>query len=105
VALTVDYEPGASTPPHRHGSAFVSTFVISGSVRSQVNDEEVRVYHAGEGWSEDPGSYHKVSENGSTTEPARFIAMFVVESDYKELVTYDCPACKVVKDALTPKDA
>ncbi|KDQ11689.1 hypothetical protein BOTBODRAFT_35118 [Botryobasidium botryosum FD-172 SS1] len=101
VALVVDYEPGAKTPPHRHGSTFVVAYVLSGAVRSQVNDEEVKVYHAGESWSEAPGVYHNVSENASATEPAKFIATFLVDSDYKELVTFDCEACKIAKDVLS----
>jgi quercetin dioxygenase-like cupin family protein len=66
-----------SSVPHRHGSAFVYAYVLSGAVRSQVNDEPVRVYRPGETWFENPGSYHRVSENASATEPARVIQFSV----------------------------
>jgi len=101
VALLIEYEPGAKSPPHRHGSAFVVGYVIEGAVRNQVDDEEVKVYHTGESWSEMPGASHKISENASTTEPARLIATFLVDSDYKALVTFNCEACRLVKGVLS----
>src|SRR5215475_14436106 len=39
VNQIVDYPPGASSVPHRHGSALVYAYVLSGAVRSQVDDE------------------------------------------------------------------
>ena len=30
TTLKITYEPGASTPPHRHGEAFVTAVVLSG---------------------------------------------------------------------------
>jgi quercetin dioxygenase-like cupin family protein len=43
----------------------------------------VRVYHAGETVFEPARSVHLASENASTTEPARFLAMFVSDTDAK----------------------
>src|SRR5918999_681197 len=44
VSQIVDYPPGASSVPHRHArSAFIYAYVLSGAVRSQVDDEPVRV--------------------------------------------------------------
>ena len=34
-----------------------------------------------------PGDRHSVSENASKTEPARLLAVFVVDTDEKELTT------------------
>jgi quercetin dioxygenase-like cupin family protein len=45
------------------------------------------VYRAGESFSELPGDRHAVSENVSGTEPARLLAVFVVDSDEKNLTT------------------
>ncbi|MDF2766812.1 MAG: Cupin 2 conserved barrel domain protein [Rhodospirillales bacterium] len=42
-------------------------------------------YRAGESFSENPGDRHGVSENASDTEPARLLAVFVVDTDEKEL--------------------
>jgi quercetin dioxygenase-like cupin family protein len=38
IAVVVTYPPGGKTPPHHHaGSAFVTGYVLSGAIRSQVN--------------------------------------------------------------------
>jgi quercetin dioxygenase-like cupin family protein len=89
VNQIVDYPPGASSVPHRHGSAFVYAYVLSGAVRSQVDDEPVRVYRPGETWFENPGSYHRVSENASATEPARLLAVLIVDVGVEQLVIPD----------------
>ena len=90
VASVVEYAPGAKSGPHRHAnSAFIAAYVLSGSVRSQVNDEPVKVYQAGESFFEAPGAHHRVSENASTTEPARMLAIFVVDSSERTLTTPD----------------
>lgn len=89
TALVVDYAPGASTPAHRHGQAFVVGYVLSGAIRSRVNNGEEHVYHAGESWTEKPGDHHTVSANASTTEPARLLAIFVADSKDKNLVMMD----------------
>ena len=78
TALEVTYAPGGKSPSHFHPkSAFVYAHVLSGAIRSQVGDQPAKVYQAGEGWYEDPGSHHKVSENASATEPAKLLAVFV----------------------------
>jgi quercetin dioxygenase-like cupin family protein len=89
VTHIVDYPPGASSVPHRHGSAFVYAYVLSGAVRSQVNDEPVRVYRPGETWFEKPGSYHRVSANASDTEPARLLAVLIADAGDEPLVIPD----------------
>ena len=44
VTHIVDYPPGASSAPHRHArSAFIYAYVLSGEVRSQVNDGPVTI--------------------------------------------------------------
>ena len=90
TAVEVTYPPGAKSPPHRHAkSAFIYAYVVSGSIRSQVGDEPARVYKAGECFFETPGAHHGVSENASDTEPAKLLAVFVVDSDEKTITTYD----------------
>ncbi|RKR45638.1 cupin domain-containing protein [Paraburkholderia sp. BL17N1] len=89
TALVVDYAPGGKSTPHRHGQAFVVGYVLSGAIRSRVNDGEERVYHVGEHWTEKPGVHHTVSENASDTEPARLLAIFVADTKDKKLVTFD----------------
>jgi quercetin dioxygenase-like cupin family protein len=90
VTHIVDYPPGASSAPHRHaGSAFIYAYVLSGAIRSQVYDEPVRVYRPGETWFERPGAYHWVSENASATEPARLLAVLIVDAADEQLVIPD----------------
>ena len=88
VALVVDYAPGGASPSHTHAkSAFIFAYVLSGEIESQVNDEPKRVYRAGESWYETPGSTHRVSRNASKTQPAKLLAVFVVDTDDKKLTT------------------
>lgn len=90
LALEVSYPPGASTPSHRHPeSAFIFAYVLSGEIESVVNDEQPRIYHAGESWHETPGSHHRVSRNASKTKPAKLLAVFVAESGTGQLVFPD----------------
>ena len=90
VSRIVDYPPGASSASHRHApSAFSYAYVLSGAVRSQVNDEPARVYRQGETWFENPGSHHRVSENASDTEPARLLAVFIIDEADKVLTIPD----------------
>jgi quercetin dioxygenase-like cupin family protein len=89
-AVLVEYGPGAGSPSHRHPpSAFIYATVLEGEIRSQVNDAPARVYKAGEAWTEQPGDHHKVSANASATEPARLLAIFVVDTAEKEIVIPD----------------
>jgi quercetin dioxygenase-like cupin family protein len=88
VALVVDYVPGGASQPHVHAkSAFIFGYVLSGEIESQVNDGPKRVYRAGESFYEPPGSRHPVSRNASKTRPATLLAVFVVDTDDKDLTT------------------
>ena len=70
VALVVTYPPGGKSPAHHHArSAFIYAYVLSGAIRSQVGDEPTKVYQVGEGFYEMPGSYHRISENASDSDP------------------------------------
>jgi quercetin dioxygenase-like cupin family protein len=90
VAVVVSYPPGGKTPAHRHArSAFVTAYVLSGSIRSQVDDGPVQVFRTGESWSERPGARHTISENASPTEPAKLLAIFVVDTNDTELTTIE----------------
>jgi quercetin dioxygenase-like cupin family protein len=81
VAALVTYPPGVKSLAHHHApSSFVYAYVLSGGIRSQVNDEPVKVYSAGESFYEPPGSSHRISENASDKDPATLLAIFVVDS-------------------------
>ena len=88
VAVVVDYAPGGASRPHTHAkSAFIYAYVVSGVVESQVNDGPKKVFRAGESFHEAPGDRHSVSRNASNTNPASLLAVFVVDTDDKELTT------------------
>ena len=88
IALEVDYAPGGASPSHAHAkSAFIYAYVISGAIESKVNDGETRIYRAGESWSEPPGAIHWISRNASKTEPAKLLAVFVLDTNDNPLTT------------------
>ena len=82
VAMTVDYAPGGASAAHHHPeTAEIFAYVVSGAVKSKVNDGPETVYKAGQFWYEPPGSFHGVSANASTSEPARILAVIVAGDD------------------------
>ena len=86
--VLVEYGPGIATPGHTHPrSAFIYATVLEGAIRTSVNDGAAKTYHAGENFSEMPGDRHTLDENASKTEPAKLLAVFVVNTDEKELLT------------------
>lgn len=90
VAVVVTYPPGAKSLAHHHAkSAFIYAYVLSGAIRSQVDDEPAKVYKVGEGFYEMPGSHHGISENASDKTPASLLAVFVVDSKENALTIPD----------------
>ncbi len=88
--VLVEYPPGGSSPAHTHPhSAFIYATVLEGAIRSGINGAPVKVYHVGDNFYEEPGAHHDVSANASQTEPARLLAVFVVDSDEKNLTIPD----------------
>jgi quercetin dioxygenase-like cupin family protein len=88
--VLVEYAPGGSSPGHTHPpSAFIYATVLEGGIRSQVNDGPVKVYRAGENFAEFPGDHHGVSANASAYEPAKLLAVFVVDTADTKLVIDD----------------
>ena len=83
--VLVEYGPGGYSPGHTHAkSAFIYATVLEGAIRSQVNDGPVTTYKAGESFSELPGDRHGVSANASETQPAKLLAVFVVDTSTKD---------------------
>ena len=81
LAVVVDYPPGGKNKPHHHApSAFITAYVLEGAIRSQVDDGPLKVYHAVQSFTEKPGAHHMVSENASASEPARMLAIFVLDT-------------------------
>jgi quercetin dioxygenase-like cupin family protein len=90
VAVVVNYPPGGKSQPHRHAkSAFIYAYVLTGAIRSAVGTEPAKVYQAGEGFHEEPGAHHRVSENASETQPASLLAVFIVDAEDQPLTMPD----------------
>jgi quercetin dioxygenase-like cupin family protein len=73
----VYFPPNARAGPHRHGSAFVYAYVLEGTIHSQLAGEQVRTYHQGQNWVEQPGAHHLLTENTSRTKPAKLLVIFI----------------------------
>lgn len=79
TGVHVTYPPGGKSASHAHAGS-VYAYVLSGRVRSQNSvTGPARVYAAGEGFFEPPGSIHVISENASDSEPAELLAIFVAD--------------------------
>lgn len=88
VAVEVLYPPGGASLPHTHAkSAFIYAYVVSGAIESQVDGEPAHVYTAGQSFHEEPGAVHRISRNASKSEPAKLLAVFVVDSSDATLTT------------------
>lgn len=79
TGVLVKYAPGGKSASHAHAGS-VHAYVLSGKIRSENSvTGPVRVYSAGEGFFEPPGSTHSISENASDSEPASLLAIFVAD--------------------------
>jgi quercetin dioxygenase-like cupin family protein len=86
TAVVVELAPLAKSPRHHH-AGFVFAYVLSGTVRSQLNGGEVKDYTLGQSWVEPPGTEHTLTENPSRNTPASLLAVFVA-SQGAQLTTY-----------------
>lgn len=90
IAVEVTLAPGQVSVPHRHAkSAFIMAYVLSGTIRNQIEGEPAKVYRAGETWMEAPGAHHVQAVNLSKTKPAKLLAVFVVDSSEKDMTVVD----------------
>ena len=86
--VLVEYGPGVATGGHIHPkSAFIYATVLEGAIRTSVNNGPVVTYRAGQNFPEMPGDRQTLDQNASKTEPAKLLAVFVVDTDEKELLT------------------
>ncbi|MFZ0869686.1 MAG: cupin domain-containing protein [Rhodanobacter sp.] len=88
VAVEVSYPPGGASLPHSHAkSAFIYAYVVSGAIESQVDNQPARIYTAGQSFYEEPGAHHRISRNASKSEPAKLLAVFIVDTGDTPLTT------------------
>ena len=81
--VLVEYQPGGSNGSHVHARSAL----IYATVVSQVNGGEIRTFKTGENFTELPGDFHNISANASKTEPAKLLAVFIVDTDETVLTT------------------
>jgi uncharacterized protein YbjT (DUF2867 family)/quercetin dioxygenase-like cupin family protein len=76
LMYTVDFPAGFSSPVHRH-NAQVSVYVLEGSVVMQVKGGKKVTLSPGQSFYESPSDIHIVSQNASSTKPAKFLVFLV----------------------------
>lgn len=86
--VVVNYAPGQQSVPHAHAkSAFIVAYVLEGEITSAVNGQAAKTYKVGEHWTENPGDHHTTSGNASKTNPAKLLAIFVLDTKDTVLTT------------------
>lgn len=74
--LTVELQPGESSPPHRH-NAHTYVYVLSGSIIMQVKNGEAVTLTAGQTFYESPEDVHIQSANTSDSIPAKIVVFMI----------------------------
>ena len=76
LMLLVEYPPGSVDPVHRHDAhAFI--YVLEGSIVMQVKGGKEVTLTRGQTFYEAPNDVHLVGRNASTTQPAKFLVVFL----------------------------
>lgn len=86
IVEVVEFPPGASVPEHHHGGS-VTVYILSGTIRSRLDAGPILDYPAEATFFEPPGAVHTLTQNPSAKEPARFMAIHVID-DGAALTTY-----------------
>lgn len=86
--ITVEYEPAASTPLHRH-NAHTFVYVLEGAIMMQVEGGVLTTVNEGEVFYETPDDIHTVSRNASETAGARFLVFFIKHENAPSTVVVD----------------
>jgi quercetin dioxygenase-like cupin family protein len=74
--VTVEYQPGASSPAHTH-HAQAMAYVLEGSIVMQVKGAAPVTLTPGQTWYEGPDDVHVVSRNASSSAPAKYLVFLV----------------------------
>ena len=73
----ITYPPGADSSGHSHPVPGIG-YVLEGTLLSAFDDDADDIIPAGQGF-QDKASFHRVSRNGSSTEPVRFVIAYTVK--------------------------
>jgi quercetin dioxygenase-like cupin family protein len=77
--LTVEYQPGGASAPHRH-NAQTFVYVLEGSVVMQVEGSAPVTLNAGQTFYESRTDIHTVSRNASDTKPAKLLVFMIKDA-------------------------
>lgn len=72
----ITYPPGADASHHAHPVPGIG-LVLEGTMVSAFDDDPEEIFTAGQSF-QDRASHHRVSRNGSRTEPLRFVIAYTV---------------------------
>ncbi len=72
----ITYPPAADGGGHSHPVPGIG-YVIEGNMVSAFDDDTEEIVLAGQGF-QDKASFHRVSRNGSATEPMQFVIAYTV---------------------------
>jgi quercetin dioxygenase-like cupin family protein len=84
TTLEVTFEPGQSSPPHRHPGA-VFGYILEGEYEWGINDQPAKLLKTGDTFYEPAMSLHRVSRNPSAKTRTRVLAVMVHPRDAKLL--------------------
>jgi quercetin dioxygenase-like cupin family protein len=76
LMLTVTYQPGGASLPHRH-DAQVFVYVLEGEMTMQVDGSAPVTLHSGQTFYEGRDDIHRVSANASKTNPAKILVLMI----------------------------
>ncbi|HEX4507601.1 MAG TPA: cupin domain-containing protein [Alphaproteobacteria bacterium] len=79
--------PGGKTGLHTHPGPVVS-YVVAGTLIVQVKGEAEKIYRPGDAIFEPGNTVIEKFDNGSATEPAVFIADYLLGADDKEIIHF-----------------
>ena len=80
VIQEITLPPGRIGSAHRH-DAYVYVYVLEGELDMQVAGGEITRVRVGEVFVESPDDVHIMSNNSSSTQPARFLAILIKDAD------------------------
>jgi quercetin dioxygenase-like cupin family protein len=83
--VEVTLAPGEVEPAHRHpGAAF--GYVLEGEYEWAIDDNQPKIFKAGDTFYEPTGCLHTVGRNPSKTNKTRLIAIVLHPEDAKDIV-------------------
>src|SRR5450755_4692773 len=80
LMLTVTYQAGGASLPHRHDSQ-VFVYVLEGELTMQIAGSPAVTLRPGQTFYENPTDVHLISANASKTMPAKILVFIVKEKN------------------------